>query len=879
MPGVAGGEIAPIPGLTALGRRPPRRLFGVLVAVVLAVASAPAEAQTREEAPPPPDVAPTAPSVATGAPEIPIEQIEEEATPERPDLAAAALPERFRRWLEEVTPLLLNAERQAFLRLSTDYQRDAFIDQFWRVRDPYPETAANELKVRYVQRVAQAQVEFGTLFDDRVRMYLVHGLPATKVIVRCSSLYTPAEIWLYNGSEQVSFSVLLIFLVPRDQPARLWTPDIADSELAIQRSRNCTGGDQLELAASQMRAEGLDWNLRFNRMLAKPRPQTMEWLATFQALTTEVPDGAADFPAEVDFDFLGRLQQRTVVQGIVSVPPAEVTVGDSLGFRSYDFELNGEVVRGGKLFENFRYKFSFPEVAFEEGLIPLAFQRYLRPGSYRLILRLEDVHGDRFFRHEAELEVPSLDEAWTPLEGEESITSRLFAEASAAVARGDHSIRILPPRETLNTGFVRFDTLAVGAEIDRVAFLLDDKRRMTKTRPPYTVEIDLGEFPRPHTLRVEALDEAEQVLAWDELMVNAGRRQFRVQLVEPRRGGSYTGSVLARARVDVPAEHSLDRVEFFVNERQVATLYQPPWAQPVRLSPDEELAYVRAVAYLPDGTSVEDLVFVNAPELLEELDVQVVELYTSVLDPVGRPVPGLGREAFTVFEDRERQEIVKFEAVGNQPIHVGILFDNSASMAPLLDAARVAALRFFREAIGPRDRAAVITFNRVPHLAQGLTSDLRLLGGGLAGLSAEGETALYDSVMFGLYYFAGIRGQRALLLLSDGKDEASRFTFEKTLDYARRAGVALYSIGLGLRDPAARSRLQRLAEETGGRAFFIDDLARLTEIYGGIQEELRSQYLLTYQSTNTGNDEEFRAIEVRLDDRSLTAHTLSGYYP
>jgi Ca-activated chloride channel family protein len=361
--------------------------------------------------------------------------------------------------------------------------------------------------------------------------------------------------------------------------------------------------------------------------------------------------------------------------------------------------------------------------------------------------------------------------------------------------------------------------------------------------------------------------------------VNAGRRQFRVQLVEPRRGGSYAGSVLARARVDAPADRSVDRVEFFVNERKVATLYQPPWAQPVALSREEELAYVRAVAYLPDGTSVEDVVFVNAPGIVEQLDVQVVELYTSVLDRAGRPVLGLGRDAFAIFEDRERQEILKFEAVGNQPIHVGILFDNSASMAPLLDAARVAALRFFREAIGPRDRAAVITFNRVAHLAQGLTNDLRLLGGGLAGLSAEGETALYDSVMFGLYYFAGVRGQRALLLLSDGKDEVSRFTFEKTLDYARRAGVALYAVGLGLRDPATRGRLESLAVETGGRAFFIDDLARLGDIYVSIQEELRSQYLLTYQSSNTGQEDEFRTIEVRLDDRDLTARTLSGYYP
>ncbi|MDX1503787.1 MAG: VWA domain-containing protein, partial [Thermoanaerobaculia bacterium] len=279
------------------------------------------------------------------------------------------------------------------------------------------------------------------------------------------------------------------------------------------------------------------------------------------------------------------------------------------------------------------------------------------------------------------------------------------------------------------------------------------------------------------------------------------------------------------------------------------------------------------------GTSAEDLVFINAPDQLEQLDIQVVELYTTVLDPAGRPVPGLAAEDFRVLEDGVPQEVVKFAAVADQPIRVGILFDNSASMAPVLDATRVAALKFLQDAIGPDDEAAIITFNRLPRLQEGLTSNLRLLGGALAGLTAEGETALYDSVMFGLYYFAGVKGQRALLLLSDGKDEASRFSYEETLDYARRAGVAIYAVGLGLRDPGVRSRLAELANETGGRPFFIDDLAKLSAIYALVQEELRSQYLLTYQSSNTGDDDAFRSIVVEVAGRGLTARTLSGYYP
>ena len=223
----------------------------------------------------------------------------------------------------------------------------------------------------------------------------------------------------------------------------------------------------------------------------------------------------------------------------------------------------------------------------------------------------------------------------------------------------------------------------------------------------------------------------------------------------------------------------VERVEFYVNEQPVATLFQPPWVQPVVLPSDAALTYVRAVAYLPDGLAAEDVVFVNAPDTLEEMDVQFVELYTSALDGAGRPIDGLGQGDFRVFEDGVEQSIARFERVRDLPIHAGVLIDNSGSMQGSLEAARQAALTFFGQAIGPRDSAALITFNKFPHLAVKLTNNLQALGGGLAGLTAEGETALYDSLMFGLYYFAGVRGQRAILVLSDGKDEASRFTFEE----------------------------------------------------------------------------------------------------
>ncbi len=791
----------------------------------------------------------------------------------------APLQQRHKEWLAEVDPLILSQEKRVFLDLATDYQRDAFIDRFWRERDPHPETARNELKERYTARVHQARALYGDLADDRARLFLVHGEPAAREEVRCSGSYSSAEIWFYRGSEHVSFEVLLIFLTPRDQAAFVWHPREPRADLQIDQASRCIGGDKLKVAAASIRARGVDWELAFQGMVAKPRPRNQEWLATFQAFTTALPDDAKTFEAQISFSYPGRYQHRTVTQGMLTVPVASVAVGEHLGFRSYNFELTGEVIRKDRLFENFRYKFSFPADSYLGIEIPLAFQRYLRPGSYRLILRLEDLNGESFYRYEEPLVVPLAENRITPPSALDSTTAKLFAEATAAVARGETSIRIVPPRSLLQRGLVRFDTLAVGDEIDRVAFILDQRRLLTKNRPPYNVEIDLGEFPEPHSLRVEALDGDGELVAFDEIQLNAAGERFAVKLLEPRRGVEYSQSLLARTRVEVPTGQSFERLEYYLNDRLIATLYQEPFSQPIALPAAGELIYVRAVAYLGDGRAAEDLVFINAPGHLEKIDVQMVELYTTVLDAAGRPVLGLEQGDFEVFEDKVRQELIKFETVEDQAIHVGILFDNSASMGPLLDYTRVAALRFFQEALTPRDRAAVITFNRLPKLAVSLTNDLRLLGGGLAGLTAEGETALYDSVMFGLYYFAGVRGQRALLLLSDGKDERSRFDFEETLDYARRAGVTVYAIGLFQRDAAVRSRLERLADETGGRAFFLDDLAKLSEVYSLIQQELRSQYLLTYQSSNQEGRDEFRAIRVKLSRNGLTPKTLSGYYP
>jgi len=283
---------------------------------------------------------------------------------------------------------------------------------------------------------------------------------------------------------------------------------------------------------------------------------------------------------------------------------------------------------------------------------------------------------------------------------------------------------------------------------------------------------------------------------------------------------------------------------------------------------------------------VEDVVLINAPDASDVMDVHFVELYTTVLDRRGRPVEGLTAEDFTVREEGRAQEIRRFELVRDLPIYAGVLLDTSSSMAEELDDALNAASRFFATVITPKDRAAVITFNHAPSLAVRFTSDPEVLAGGLSGVHAAGGTALHDSLVYALYYFSGVQGKRALVLLSDGEDGGSHYDFEEALDYARRTGVAIYAVGLGTAgtDPIVRSKLMRLAAETGGQWYAISRALELEKIYDDIEKELRTQYLLAYQSDappgdDGDDDEDFREVEVEVAVPGAEAKTIRGYYP
>jgi Ca-activated chloride channel homolog len=787
-------------------------------------------------------------------------------------------------WLDEVDPLMTSRERELFAGLGNEADRQAFIQGFWRARDPYLQTPRNEARERWEERLQESRKRWTGPGDERARFFLLNGEPQALFPLRCAGV--DLEVWTYEPRFQVKHRTTLFFRAAPEGPARLWHPGEAPDLLSA--NLQCDADERWPDTSLWLRLTGKGgYEVLVQRALAAPKPR--EWVSSFRPAATEARRSrSAPLPAPLNVDFFGQREESWVRVLIETGALSDEAPVPGL-IREREVILTGRILRGEETVDSFRYRFKSPPRA---AASPLAFERRLGPGLYKLEVQLEAPDSGRQLVAERELAVPSsvapmmaAAPAPRPAPELEPEVRRLFEEADASLAAPRPGLRLLLPPGTLLAGPQRFEARVDRAEgspedeqIERVSFSLDGKPVLTRIRPPFVAQIDLGRAPRSHRLTVEGLSRQGAVLARDEAALNAGAQRFVVRLVEPRPDRLYRRSLRVRAEVEGPDDRSVERVELYLGESRVATLYQPPYAQPLVL-PEEGTGYVRAVAWLADGTSAEDLVLLNSPAQPDKMDIRLIELYTHVVDGAGKPVEGLGAAELQVFEDGVKQSVRLVERVTDTPLRLVTLIDNSASMQPRLDAARQAAAQFLHRTLRAKDQAAVVTFNRVPKVVASLTGNLGVLEEGLSGLLAEEETSLYDSLIFSLYYLGGTSGQRAVLLLSDGLDRTSRFSYEDVLECARRSGIAVYVIGIGLPRGDASQRLAKLATETGGRSFLLKETGELGKAYEAIEADLRSRYRISYQSSNTTPNDAFRAVRVEVARQGLEARTISGYYP
>ena len=269
--------------------------------------------------------------------------------------------------------------------------------------------------------------------------------------------------------------------------------------------------------------------------------------------------------------------------------------------------------------------------------------------------------------------------------------------------------------------------------------------------------------------------------------------------------------------------------------------------------------------------------------------VDVVSLHVTVTDPDMRFVADLKQDGFRVYEDGVQQELTFFSR-GQLPIALALLMDTSASMDDRMTTAQEAAIGFSRR-LKPEDIAEIIDFDSRVGILQTFTNNVDELETAIRQTSAGGSTSLYNALYISLKELkkAPLRVEdvrrEAIVVMSDGEDTSSLVTFEEVLELAKRSETAIYSIGLKSDDEQSRSGfreadfiLRQLAQETGGRAFFPDDVSDLSDIYEQISDELSSQYSLGYVSANPLRNGRWRRIIVQVDREDARPRTKQGYY-
>ena len=272
------------------------------------------------------------------------------------------------------------------------------------------------------------------------------------------------------------------------------------------------------------------------------------------------------------------------------------------------------------------------------------------------------------------------------------------------------------------------------------------------------------------------------------------------------------------------------------------------------------------------------------------MDVDLALVNVTVTDPYNRLVTGLEQDNFRVFEDNIEQEVVNFSAE-DVPISIGVIFDFSGSMANKVGKAREAAVQFFKTA-NPQDEVFLVSFNERAELTSSFTNSVEDLQSRLMLTSPRGRTALLDAIYLGLSQMRGAHnGKRALLILSDGGDNHSRYNESDIKRLVKEADTQLYAIGifdpLGYRNRTPEelngpSLLSEITEMTGGRVFAVEKLDELPDIASKIGMELRNQYVLGYRPSNKAHDARWRKLKIKLRAPKglppLSVFSKTGYY-
>jgi VWFA-related protein len=297
-----------------------------------------------------------------------------------------------------------------------------------------------------------------------------------------------------------------------------------------------------------------------------------------------------------------------------------------------------------------------------------------------------------------------------------------------------------------------------------------------------------------------------------------------------------------------------------------------------------------------------------------KINVDLVNiLFTVKTKKTGQLVPNLEKNDFKIYEDGREQTIQRFSRETDLPLTLGLLIDISASQERLIDIEKQAASAFFSSVIRQKDEAFLISFGKDTQLLQDYTNSPRLLSGALQDLRGDGQTPMISrgpipnvntgpvpqmgtprgTLLFDAVYLASNDklksevGRKAMILITDGEDQGSTYDRRGAIEAAQHADAIIYSIyyvdhgfymAYGMGFGGGAGDLRRMSDETGGHVFTVDKKHPLNEVFKEIQDEMRNQYSIGYESINTNRDGTFRHIEIKVDNPDYRVQSRNGYY-
>lgn len=464
-----------------------------------------------------------------------------------------------------------------------------------------------------------------------------------------------------------------------------------------------------------------------------------------------------------------------------------------------------------------------------------------------------------------------------------ALVALVFVAGAWPTGAGAQVVRITAKPAGLTSGSLEVPVVAT-EPVERLRLFVNGVPRDSVPGREMSTTLNVGHYLRRLRVRAVGYDARGQVVGEDEMVVNDPRPPFRVRLQGPP-SWPAAGEVTLHANVMRPAEVRIAGVDFYVGEEKVGSAAAPPYTAVVDAARFPGAVYARAVARSGAGAAAAgeaNHVLVFGETQHAETDVTVQQIPVSVVD--GRTP--LRAERVTLLDSGVPRAIERLVRAEEEPLHVILLIDYSESMLEELPVVKAAARQFARELLRPQDRIAVVGFHQRTFWMTGYTNDWNRVAEAVDRVQPIGQTHLYDSVIAMLYEIQKQPGRHALVVLTDGADQGSRFELEHLVHYARYAGVPIYPVikngslarwmKLGVGRLQAR-RMARLAEETGATYFLIQREDELAGVYARIARELRQQYRLVFHS-EPGYEDQWRSLKVvSADGQRLRAPR--GYFP